>query len=163
MILNSFSTFLESILGKLKEKNFDYSEFKIDHLGYQASCKKDYHKCLEEIGNVSQLLKESQVGGRSVAVLKLNKPLQYNKDKIYIIEIVEPKAGQETPSFWQHIELVSNNTLEEIVQKYPDLDWEKKAMKRDIFPMLILKLNGGLSVKFPKLPVEEELRRQNII
>ena len=47
------------------------------------------------------------------------------------------------------------------MEKYPNLKWDTRAIDRDIFPMLILKLDNNMQVKFPKNPVLKALKKQN--
>jgi len=46
------------------------------------------------------------------------------------------------------------------MNKYSSLDWNTSALNRDIFPMLVMNLDSGMKVKFPRRGVLDELERQ---
>ncbi len=152
--------FLDDIFPKIEEKGINIDKFKLDHIGYQASSATDYQKKRDDFFKYGNLISESIVGNRRVAVIKLTKPLIYKDDNLNVIEVIEPKPKQEVKSSWDHIELTSDYELEELMEKYPNIEWKTSALNRDIFPMLILKLESGYTIKFPRRSAMEEVQRQ---
>lgn len=152
-ILNHYQTFLDKLFKKLDQLNFDYANLKIDHLGYQSSSTKDYDNLKPEFLKLGKLVDENIVGGRRVAIFQLKKPLSYKKQQIDIIELVEPKKDQVCPSALEHIESVPKKGFQYLMNKYPHLKWDTRAMDREMFPMLILKLGNHMQIKFPKYSV----------
>lgn len=159
MILSNYEEFLDQIIEKIKQKGIDASELTIDHLGYQASSEIDFDEKKAELHEFGEIKHNVQVGDRRVAIFKFFNPLKYQKQLITAVEIVSPKKNQSVESAWEHVEIVLNVSLEKFMQKYPKIDWDTSAIDRDIFPMLILKLDDKTKVKFPRRAVLEEVER----
>src|SRR5690606_34749597 len=128
-------------------------------IGYQADSSEDYENLIETTENIEQL-SENIVGGRRVGIFKTNFPLNYQDQVFSVIEIIEPKKDQQVNSAWEHVEFLIDKPLEELVSDYPHVNWEISAINREEFPMLILDLGDGIRVKFPRLGVLDELKRQ---
>ncbi len=159
MILDNYKEFIDTITEKLDKLGIDTSVLYIDHLGYQASSLEDYEKKKEELKNIGEIKHDVQVGEKKVAIFKLFKPLKYLHHTIEAVEIVSPKEGQVLDSYWEHIEIVPQEGLEAFTNNYPKVNWDTSVIDRDIFPMLILKLNEKTRAKFPKRPVLKEVER----
>jgi len=159
-ILKNYQTFLDKLFEKLIELKLDFSNLKLDHIGYQASSTEDYNNLKSEFLKLGKLVDENIVGNRRVTILKLKTPLPYKKYLIKVIELVEPKKDQTCPSGFEHIELILKEDFKSFMQKYPNLKWDTRAIDRDIFPMLILKLGNNMQIKFPKNPVLEAVKKQ---
>jgi predicted metalloenzyme YecM len=159
MILENISQSIDKIYTKLTELGVDTSKLTIDHIGYQASSAEDYNKCVDQIKRDAVPNSEHIVGGRRVGVFILNSSINYNNQTFSIIEIFEPRAGQQVESAWEHIEFLTDKTLEEFMGEYANISWDTTALNRDEFPMLILNLGEGLRAKFPRRGVLEEDKR----
>ena len=146
----NYEEFLDKIFEDIKEKGIDLSSAKLDHIAYQASSKEDYQKYSEIFKKFAQLVKEPIVNGRRVGVFKFFIPLKYNDQSIEAIELIEPKEGQVAPSALEHAEFILDESLEEFMDKYPDLDWDTSSLNRDEFQHLKLKLSENTQVKFPR-------------
>jgi predicted metalloenzyme YecM len=160
MVLPQYKKFLHLFFDELDQKNIDCSAFELDHIAYQAGSSMDYEKVMEEFKSSGKVLSESVVGGRRVGIVELTDPLKYKDYSIGIVEVVEPKAEQNVASHWEHVEMTTSGDLEHFMETYPNLDWDTHAIDRDIFPMLILKLNDTMKVKFPRRGAKIELERQ---
>jgi len=145
--------FLDEINSKITQLGIDISKAKLDHIAYQASSSDEYDKLKPQFVKIAELMKEPIVGGRRVGVFKFSKPLKYKDDSISAIELIEPKADQNLKSGLEHAEYLLPESLEDFMKKYPDIDWDTSALNRNEFPMLILKLNDSMRVKFPRNPI----------
>ncbi len=159
MILKDYKKFIDRLFAQLEEKGIDTSELKIDHLGYQASSTEDYNEKKSELKKFGEVKQDTQVGEKKVAIFKLFKPLEYKDQIIEAIEIVSPKLGQKVDSDWEHIEVIPHIGLENFIQKYPNVEWDTSVIDREIFPMLILRLDEKTRVKFPRRAVLKEVER----
>lgn len=155
-MLDSIQHFLSEIYLELSETGISLKDFRLDHVGYQVASSAEYDSRVDAIKNVAKMVSENIVGGRRVGIFTLNEPVNSQDELLDVIEIFEPRPGQEVISGWEHIELTSNKALEELVEVYSDINWDTSVMYRDEFPMLILKLQSGLRVKFPRRGVLEE-------
>jgi predicted metalloenzyme YecM len=159
MIISNYSKFIDKIIAKLNYLGIDTNELTIDHISYQVDSSKDYENKISALKDTVTQLSENIVGGRRVGIFKLNDPIDYETNKISIIEIFEPREGQVVKSDWEHIEFLMNSPLENFMEKYSNIEWDVSVLNREEFPMLILNLGDGLRAKFPRLGVIDELNR----
>lgn len=153
-MMNDVITFLDKIFAFLEEKQIDLQNWQIDHLCYRTLDQANYEaskKMFEELG---ELLIEADVNGRPIATYKFHKPVEYKKYSIPLVEVPAPKAGKETPEGWEHIEVVIDISFDELMAKYPDFDWNTKALSKEINPELVLKF-GDCSIKFHHQSLEK--------
>ncbi len=161
MILESFTTFLDEFFEKLNKLGIDISKYKLDHIGYQTSSDTDYDKLKTELFPIAQLVYEAILGGRRVGIFKLNLPFKYKNYFIPAIELIAPKEGQEYPSAPEHAEFVIDEEFDTFMEKYPSIDWNTKNIDRPVFPMIKLKLDDHMQVKFHYEPVLEIAKKIN--
>lgn len=154
-ILGDVNAFLSTIFKELSELNIDISEMYPDHICYRTSSEEEYNNIKTEFLKHGSLLIESDVNGRLISTFKFNNPIIFDKYSIDLIEIPAPKKGATYTSGLEHIELVTNQTLESIIKKYPNLSFDSSAMSKDLNPELKLKLQNSLSVKFHNQSLEK--------
>jgi len=159
MTFSNYKEFIDQIIHKLELLGISTSELKIDHIGYQASSEKDFDEKTAELSLRGEIIHDVNVGKKRVAIFKLSKPLDYKGQKISAVEIVSSPTKKEVDSDWEHVELIPDVSLEEFMKKYPDITWDASVMDRDIFPMLVLKLDNKTRAKFPRRSVLEEVAR----
>jgi predicted metalloenzyme YecM len=153
MILDNYEGFIRKILQKLQELKIEVSDLDMDHIGYQASSDHDYDKLRAEFDKIGKRVSEEIVGGRRVGIYKLFKPLQYRQYANTAIELVAPKDGQVCPSALEHVEFVLKEPFQSFMEKYPNISWDTSAISQSDFPMIKLKLDKDLQVKFHLTPV----------
>ncbi|NMB57168.1 VOC family protein [Candidatus Beckwithbacteria bacterium] len=157
MIIDNYQNFLDQIFQQIKKNKIDVSALQLDHLGYQASSDKDYDRLKPEFLEFAKLKKESLVGERRVGIFELNSSLFYQNYKICAIELIAPKKEQKCDSSFEHAEFVIKESFEDFIKKYPQIDWNIEAMKRDIYAKVQLKLPNGLGVKFHRASILQEI------
>lgn len=145
--------FLDTVLSLAKDLGIELGNAKIDHIAYQASSEKDYDLRKDKLLIIATLVKEPLVGGRRVGVFKFKKPLMYKDQNIETIELVEPEKGQKFSSGLEHAEYLLDESLEEFMSRYPDVNWNTSSLNRAEFPMLKLKLSKNIRIKFPRYPI----------
>ena len=153
MVLDNYTNFIDNILKKLKELEVGVSGLDMDHIGYQASSNEDYDKLSVEFDKLGERVSEEVVGGRRVGIYKLFKPLQFGQYTNTAIELVAPKDGQVCPSALEHIEFVLKEPFESFMGKYSKINWDTSAIDQPDFPMIKLKLDKDVQVKFHLTPV----------
>lgn len=144
----NFTSFLDKFFEKLSKTGVDISEFELDHLGYQCSSDEDYDKLKQTFSDMGEMLDENIVGGRKVGLFKLNSPILYKDYVIPAIELIAPKVGQECPSALEHAEFVINEKFDTFMAKYPSINWDTSGVSQPMFPMVKLKLDDHMQVKF---------------
>jgi len=148
MIKLDHNTFLDAFFQKLNKVKIDVSRYEMDHLGYQASSDEDYDQLKQELQKEGDFLDENLVGGRRVGLFMLKQPLLYKKYSINALELIAPKEEQVCPSALDHAEFIIDEDFESFTQKYPNLAWDKSKMDQPMFPMVSLKLDDNMQVKF---------------
>lgn len=154
-----FSSFLDSFFEQIRRSSLDISGLALDHIAYQASTKQDYEHLLPEFSALGELVSEEIIGGRRVAVVRLEEPLLYKEYRIPALELIEPKEGQNCRSEFQHAEFVVNKPFEDYIAQYPNLNWDTSSMHRDEFAHLKLNFDNGLTLKFLEAPILELFAR----
>ncbi|WGE52138.1 VOC family protein [Actinobacillus equuli] len=141
-----FSEFQQKIQQIAHLAMLDLNQFKIDHLAVRINdwqTAKQWRSFLLEQG---ELLKESEVNGRPIALIKLNQPLAFLGQEVSIIELPFPKDKIYPQQGWEHIEIVYPMLKNETVEQ-----WTQRALKQ--FRLLI---NANLTLKISQPKVEGE-------
>ncbi|MEK7527437.1 MAG: VOC family protein [Patescibacteria group bacterium] len=158
MLLDNYISFLDLLTGKIRSFGIDVSHLNLDHFGYQASSDQDYDRLKLEFEKIGKLLSEEIVGGRRVGIFEFFTSLDYRGYPIPAVELVAPKPGQVCPSALEHVEYVIDEDFESFISKYPNLPWDKSKINQPMFPMLTLKLDDNIQVKFHYKPVLEIIK-----
>lgn len=162
MITDSYKQFLQKFFEALNNTNIRADGLDLDHLGYQTSSAEDYEKIKQELMSIAVLAEETILNDRRIGIFVLDDPLDYEGQKIEILEIIEPEKGSSKTSDWEHVEFMVEGGPETLVESYPVLDWDSSALYRDRFPMLKLKLSNGLRVKFPRKGLKSQLAEKGV-
>lgn len=148
LILDQFPPFLDKLLENINKFGIDVSKYELDHVAWYASSSENYDKLIPKFKEFSEMTREAIVGGRRVGIFKLNEPMQYKSYSILAIELIENKPDQVITSGPEHAEFVIDVTFEEFLAMYPDVKFNESAVYREEFPMIILKLEDHMQVKF---------------
>lgn len=162
MITDEYKSFLDKLFTKINELRIDVSGLELDHLGYQASSNEVYDQLKPEFLKFGEQVSENIVGGRRVGIFQLKTPLKYEIYTISAIELIAPKEDQICQTNLEHAEFVLKENFESFMKKYPNLSWDISAINQDTFPMIKLKLDTDLQVKFHSTPVLEIIKNQKI-
>lgn len=159
MINQQAQEFLELIFKRLAEAKVDIDGLEIDHLCYRTSSLSNYAESKEVFSKLGELLIESEVNGRDIATYKLFKPIIFKEYKISLIEVPAPKMGAQTIEGFEHIEVVTSESFDEIMENYPQLNFETKALSKKINPELVIKF-GDCSLKFHHQSLEDVIKQE---
>ena len=157
MIFENYELFLNKTYSGLQEIGLDVTGLVLDHVGYQTSSAQDYETKKEELLRIAVLRSENLLGGRRVGICQLNEPLTYKEQVINAVELVEPKEGQVCESRLDHTEFITPITFDEMMTKYPNVNWDTSAKARPEFAKLQLRLANGLGVKFHRAHIFDEI------
>lgn len=150
-VIGDYKNFLERALSNVKRERFDFSDFiQLDVICYRTASQSNYEQKKEELGNIGALLSEVIVSGRPIATYQLDEPIYFQDWRIDTIELPAPKEGSEKPEGLEHIQFVIYNDLQTFIQKYPDKNFDTRAIERGVNPMIAYKFNDG-TVKFHRL------------
>lgn len=135
--------FLANVWAEIQGSNFELKpHWDIDHICYRVDSVESYEEMKAFLGAFSSLLVESPVGGRLIATYELNEPLKFNDYLIYLVELPQPKAGRNEREGFEHIEIVVDEKLSDIVNTSPSLAWGTKGLAKDYNPELKLSLES---------------------
>lgn len=156
IITEGLSEYISERLKELDSLGIDYSKLEMDHFAYQCSSKEDYEEKKESSKRVGELKKEVIVDNRRVAIFENKCPIQIGNYLVSAFELIEPKVGQTTASQLNHIEFIIPS-FDEFQKKYPNVNWDIRAVDRKEFPKLSIQLNNGNSIKFHLKNILEEM------
>lgn len=101
------------------------SEFEIDHLAVRMNSNETAEQWRNLLLSEGQLLKESDVNGRPIALINLNNSIEFCAQQINIIELPFPKDKIYPIEGWEHVELVVPVQQNESVET-----WIERLFKR---------------------------------
>ncbi len=157
-ILGNPNQFLTSLFSQLGELKIDVQQYEMDHICYRVETEDKYVSVKNELLNFGKLLTEKEIGGRSISIIKLDKPILFHdkkkkKRKIFLIELPAPKSGSFYREGFEHVEFAIGEDPKNFISKYPDINFDIKGINKKINADLRLKL-GNCSVKFHEYSLE---------
>lgn len=141
-----FAEFQQKIQQIAHLARLDLNQFEIDHLALRINdwhTAKQWRSLLLDHG---ELLKESEINGRPISLIKLHKSLPFLGQNVSIIELPFPKAKTYPQQGWEHIEIVYPMKESETVEQ-----WIQRTL--EYFQFLI---NSDLTLKISQPKVEGE-------
>ncbi len=149
--------FLNSLMIDLQQSEVDLKHWDIDHLCYRVETQAQYFEAQNLFKEMGQLLIESPVNGRMISTYKLHKPIRHSGRTIDIIELPAPKAGKITITGFEHIEVVVDETLTSLSEKYYRIPQDKGGLRKDFNAELELIFSSG-ALKFHYQSLESVVR-----
>ncbi|WGE88902.1 VOC family protein [Actinobacillus arthritidis] len=141
-----FSEFQQKIQQIAHLAMLDLNQFKIDHLAVRMNDWQTAEQWRSFLLEQGELLKESEVNGRPIALIKLSQPLSFLGQAVSIIELPFPKDKVYPQQGWEHIEIVYPMKKNETVEQ-----WVERTLKQ-----FHLKINANLELKISQPQVEGE-------
>ncbi|WGE31422.1 VOC family protein [Actinobacillus genomosp. 2] len=141
-----FSEFQQKIQQIAHLAMLDLNQFEIDHLAVRMNEQYTAEQWRSFLLEHGELLKESEVNGRPIALIKLSQPLSFLGQAVSIIELPFPKDKVYPQQGWEHIEMVYPMKKNETVEQ-----WVERTLKR-----FHLKINANLELKISQPQVEGE-------
>lgn len=173
--------FLDAVLAALDKLGGSVSHYPADHVCWRTESMEEYNDLVTALRGATddtQLLIESEIGGRSIATFELLEPIQYNDGRsIPVVEIPAPKDGRPYKRGLEHVEFVIGDdendnggtvksieeqklVLEDFMNKYPAIEWNTKAIDKPVNADVSLQVElgedfGVCSIKFHLLPLSK--------
>ena len=148
---STFLQKLEQIL--IDNKVVIESHWDIDHLCYRVGSLEKYEALKKEFTSFSTLLIESSVNGRMISTFKLQQPVRYKNWRIDVVELPAPKAGKVTIEGFEHVEVVSDLSFEELRERFSHVKLDEGGLSKKINQELELCF-GDINLKFHPLSLE---------
>lgn len=158
-IITDPHVFLDQIFGMINDIELNVDKYVLDHLCYRTSSQEEYKTKKEELLSHGDLLIESIVNGRMIATFKLHQPIQYKNRKIDVLEVPAPKEGSSYKSGLEHVEFVTKEPLQKIVDRYPQYAFEVFGIHKKINADITLKL-GDYCIRFHNQTLEDVIREE---
>lgn len=156
-LLGNPIVFLDHIFQYLSLKKIVVANYELDHICYRVETEDRYQYLKKNLLNLGELLTESQIGGRTIASIKLNQPIIYKNRKIWGIELPAPKKGSFYKEGFEHVEFVIDMPFDAFMKAYPDLNFVTKDLKKSVNQGITLK-ETDFSVKFHHHTLEYVIR-----
>lgn len=133
-------TKIKRSLEKIKESYSDI-RFELDHAGYETASKDIFNDLSESLKKEGSLITSIPHSGRTLAIFRLNSPIEVERHVLERIELFEPKPGAKIDkSFWEHIAFKVEN-FDSIIDKYKSTPQELQKIRQigeDKFGYVIL-------------------------
>lgn len=151
--------FLDRLFGMIDERGVNVDSYLLDHICYRVGTTEEYEVKKRELLDHGTLLIESMVNGRLISTFKLHSPIVYKNRNIEVIELPAPKPGKSYESGLEHVEFVATHPLSEIVEAYPQHEFEVFGINKAINADVTLKL-GEYCIRFHNQTLEEVIEKE---
>jgi predicted metalloenzyme YecM len=159
-IQSQATQFLDAIFFKIQTHQIELlPHWTIDHLCYRVETIKEYQEYKSLFLKIAKCLIESEVNGRMIATFKLNQPINFRNYTIDVIEVPAPKKGKIVKTGFEHIEVVCDVPFEEIIEKYPHLNFDTSGLSKIYNQELEVNLDGQ-ALKFHHQSLEDVIREE---
>jgi predicted metalloenzyme YecM len=157
IFLNAIFTMIDEIELKIVDK------LVLDHICYRVGSLEEYKTKKEELNSLGELLAESMVNGRLICTFKLKEAIVFNNRNISLIELPQPKNTFTYATGLEHVEFVTREPLQRIVDRYPQFAFETFGINKKINADITLKL-GSYCIRFHNQSLEDviKLERKNV-
>lgn len=149
--------FLDDLFGKINDIELIVDQYELDHICYRVESVDQYKVKKEELSHLGELLVESMVNGRMISTFKLFDPIVYNNRKIYLVELPSPKSSHSYKSGLEHVEFVTKEPLQKIIERYPQYSFEAFGIHKKINADITLKL-GEYCIRFHNQSLEDVIK-----
>ena len=151
--------FLDEIFHRLEEIELDIAPYFLDHLCYRVGSEEEYQTKKSELEKLGNLLVESMVNGRLISTFKLHQAIAYKNRLIDVLELPAPKPDHAYKSGLEHVEFVTKDALQKIVDRYPQYNFEVFGIHKKINADITLKL-GEYCIRFHNHTLEDVIKKE---
>ena len=153
--------FLEKLFLTFNDLNIEIANhWDIDHLCYRVDSLDRYEELKISFSDFGKLLIESEINGRSIATFKLSFPIIYKHWMIDVVELPAPKTSKITKEGFEHIEVVTDLSFVELLERYKHLSLDLKGLTKEFNQELEINI-GERNVKFHHMSLESVIRIEN--
>lgn len=167
IMINSFEElmaaslpFVNKLLDDLKNTGIDVSGLEMDHICFRVEHTEQYDALKSFLVRHSVLLVEHEINGRFIASYRLLEPIIIGAFSIEVLELPAPKKGSPYPMGYEHVEFVTDRSLENFLSKYPNLKWDLSGMNKQTNRDIRLRFDSGFSVKFHEQSLEKVVQAE---
>ena len=157
---------LTCAVDKLMYLGIEINDKQIDHVCYRVETVQEYLSIKSILLKHGILLTESMIQGRPISTIYLNTPINFRNWVIPCVELPYPKENSYYASGWEHLEIViseqeqrscmnSASDLREFMRKYPDINFDTKAINKEVNADISIKISDNTSIKFHCMPLNE--------
>ncbi len=162
ILLKEMKDFCQRVLANLKDVGMLEYAKEIDHACFRVSDTNKYEMLKAQLEQDAVLLSEAFVNGRPIASYKLKNPVDLdNKFSISVIELPAPKFGRIYEDGFEHIEVVVSVPLENFMDRFSHLEFDKSNFHASINRDVSHKLMDGL-VKFHEYSLEQVIAQEQV-
>ncbi|MBT7608823.1 MAG: hypothetical protein HN576_03645 [Bacteriovoracaceae bacterium] len=151
-----YEKLLDTVLEKIN-KEICLKTLICDHICYRVETELRYQKLKNELALTCELVTESEISGRLISIFKLPNPILYRGLRVDCLELPAPKKDSFYKEGWEHAEFVIED-LKQFIKDHPHIDFNHKAMDRDINPELGYRVSNEYQVKFHPLHILEVIK-----
>lgn len=156
-IIGDPQIFLEELFGMLSEIELNVEKYELDHICYRVGSEEEYSRKKKALAPYGELLIESMVNGRMISTFKLHDPIEFRKRKIFLLELPAPKPNHSYKSGLEHVEFVTKDPLQKIIDRYPQYSFEAFGIHKKINADITLKL-GEYCIRFHNQSLEDVIK-----
>ncbi len=149
--------FLDQLFGMLSDIELNVEKYELDHLCYRVASADEYTEKKKALSSFGELLIESMVNGRMISTFKLHEPIVYKNRKIALLELPSPKPNHSYKSGLEHVEFVTKEPLQKIIDRYPQYSFEAFGIHKKINADITLKL-GDYCIRFHNQSLEDVIK-----
>jgi predicted metalloenzyme YecM len=157
------ATFGQAMLARIKKERLEDTFSEIDHICYRVETQGAYQEWKDILGKHGHLLTESSVGGRPISVFKLSKPIIISESfNVNVLELPSPKDGSFYREGFEHIEVVTTQSLQSLLTKFPDYNFKTKKINDEMNADISLQFDEGC-VKFHEQTLEAVVDKEKLM
>lgn len=156
-IIGDHQAFLTDLFGLIEDIELDVSKYFMDHICYRVDSEENYKLKKTDLLPHGELLIESMVNGRLISTFKLHSPIVFRDREVHLIELPAPKSGHSYKSGLEHVEFVTKDPLQKIVDRYPQYAFEVFGIHKKINADITLKL-GDYCIRFHNQSLEDVIK-----
>ena len=154
LFINQMSMFAKQLLSVLKSSSMVDHISEIDHACYRVSTVEKYEEIRRILCAHGTLLSEALINGRPICTFRLNeKVILSDHWAIALVELPAPKSGATYAEGFEHIEAVTQCSLEEFMKLHATYSFRTENLGASINPDVSLRFGEGL-VKFHEASLE---------
>lgn len=115
-----------------------------DTLCLQVPSNSRYDEVKTDLHKLGNLISESEINGRLIAVFELHRPLRSHGWSVSFVELPQPKTGAETEGV-RHLQFVVRTSIESFRVRFPHLTFDHRG--NDLNRLLEIE-ESGVVVRF---------------
>jgi len=170
-VIGNYTLFIDTLVSQVTDAGIDVKGLELDHICVRVINNAAYRAmCAALVPALGQTVHECIIGGRMISTIKLHSPIEHAGYTVTCIEVPAPKLGRPYSAGLEHGEFVIGGAsklsescseqalLIEFMEKYPAIQFDTRALQKDINADVGLSFNVAgekVSAKFHIHPLYE--------